>query len=141
MKAFALTKEQMEIYSWLKTKGLNTDDDTLNYWVRTYKADRLKEVVNFALKRISEGQEIRNIGGWVHKLLKTGLAVVNDNCKENRDWAQNFAKENQWTELTIYEKYLRDKITDSDLPLTMEKDEFARALASLYDRSKLYKHL
>lgn len=141
MKEFALTKEQLEIYSWLKTKGLNTDDDTLNYWVRTYKAERLIEVVNFAQQRISEGQEIRNIGGWVHKLLKTGLAVVNDDCKTNRDWAQKFAREKKWTGLTIYEKYVRDKITDSDLPLTMSKDEFARALASLHDRSNLYRHL
>lgn len=141
MKAFALTKEQLEIYFWLKTKDLNTDDDTLNYWVRTYKAERLKEVVNFAHKRISEGQDIRNIGGWVHRLLKTGLAVVNDDCQVNQNLAYDFARVNQWTELVIYEKYVRDKITDSDLSLTMTKDEFARALVVLHDRSKLYKSL
>lgn len=141
MKAFPLTKEQLEIYFWLKTQGLNTDDDTLNYWVRIYKVDRIKEVVKFAQRRLSEGQKIRNIGGWIHKLLKTGLAVVNDDCKDNRDFAQSFVRENQWTDLAIYEKYVRDKITDSDLPLTITKNEFARALIALYDRYKLYKDL
>lgn len=141
MKEFPLTKEQLEIYFWLRAQGLNTDDDTLNYWVRIYKADRIKEVVNFAKRRISEGQEIRNIGGWIHKFLKTGLAVENDDCKVNRNLAQNFARENQWTDLAIYEKYVRDRITDSDLPLTIPKNEFARALEALYDRSTLYKEL
>lgn len=139
MKIFLLTKDQQEVYDWLKKQGLNTDDQTLNYWVRTYKANRLKEVVCFAHKRLAEGQEIRNIGGWVHKLLKTESAVVNDECRNNRKLAINFSQEKKWKDLLIYEKYVRDKITDSDLPLTLPKDEFKKAFIALYERSMLYK--
>jgi pullulanase/glycogen debranching enzyme len=141
MKIFPLTKEQQEVYQWLKTQELNTDDATLNYWVRTYKVNRIKDVVYFAHKRIGEGQKIRNIGGWVHKLLKTGSAVVNDNCKSNWQLATSFSQEKNWKDLMIYEKYIRDQVTDSDLPLTLPKDEFQKALIALYERSILYKEL
>ena len=96
---YLLTKEQHEIYQWLIKQELNTDHQTLNYWSRVYPEQRLKDVVNFANRRIANGEKIRNIGGWVHKLLKTALAVVNEISQSNRAFAQNFTQRNKWTEL------------------------------------------
>ncbi len=140
-KNLRLNEEQFAVFKWLKQQGLNTDEETLNYWSRKYPAKRLIDVVQFANERRNSGQPIRNIGGWIHKLLKTDAAVVNDECKENRDLAQKFAQANQWSDLDIFEKYIRDKVTDSDLPLTMPRNDFSRALEALYNRSKLYKEL
>jgi hypothetical protein len=139
MKIFPLTKQQQEVYEWLKHQELNTDESTLNYWVRTYQANRIKDVVHFAQKRLLEGQNIRNIGGWIHKLLKTGAAVVNDDCKHNQELELSFSQENNWTDLMVYEKYVRDRVTDSDLPLTLPRDEFRKAFMAFYKRSMLYK--
>lgn len=140
-KNFKLTEEQAEVYTWLKEQELNTDDDTLNYWARKYPAHRLKEVVNFGHARRASGQHIPNLGGWVHKLLMNGLAVVNDECKNNREFAEEFARAHKWSDLKIYEKYVRDEVTGDDLPLTMASEAFIRALEALCRKSQLYKNM
>lgn len=140
-KGFKLTEEQTEIYNWLKEQGLNTDDDTLNYWSRKYPSHRLREVVNFGHARRTSGQHIPNLGGWVHKLLMNGLAVVNDECKNNREFAEEFARANKWEDLKIYEKYVKDAVTEDDLPLTMSSEAFIRALESLCRKSQLYRNM
>lgn len=140
-KTFKLTEEQSEIYSWLKDQGLNTGDDTLNYWARKYPSHRLKEVINFGYARRAAGQNIPNLGGWVHKLLMNGLAVVNDECKNNREFAEEFSRAHKWDDLNIYEKYVKDEVTGDDLPLTMASEAFIRALESLCRKSQLYKNM
>ena len=121
---YKLTEEQQKVYDWLKAQGLNVDDDTLNYWARKYPAQRLVDVVRFAHARRAEGQQIRNMGGWIHKLLRDGAAVVTDDCQDNRKFAQQYATANQWASLHIYEKYVKDETTGDDLPLTLPREEF-----------------
>lgn len=135
---YKLTEEQQKIYTWLKTQGLNVDDNTLNYWARKYQTQRLVDVVQFALTRRAQGQLIRNVGGWIHKLLKEDLPVVNDNCKGNRQFVEQFAKINQWNSLHIYEKYIKEEVTGDDLSLTMPQNDFKRALEAIYNRRQLY---
>lgn len=135
---YKLTEEQQKAYDWLKDQRLNVDENTLNYWARKYPAQRLVDVVTFAYTRLAEGQQIRNMGGWIHKLLKEGATVVTDDCRDNRRTAQQYAKDNKWASLQIYEKYVKDKTTGDDLPLTLPKDEFYRALEALYQRIQLY---
>ncbi len=77
----------------------------------------------------------------MHKLLLNGLAVVNDECKNNREFAEEFAKANKWDDLKIYEKYVKDEVTGDDLPLTMSSEAFIRALESLCQKSQLYKNI
>jgi hypothetical protein len=134
---YKLTVEQSKAYSWLKEQKLNVDDDTLNYWTRKYHSQRLIDVVEFAHKRIQEGQQIKNIGGWIHKLLKDGLPVVNGNCRNNLEFLKLYMKDRPWKGLNIYEKYVKDETTGDDLSLTMEPNEFRRALEATYNRSQL----
>ena len=96
-------------------------------------------MINFTKKRKEKGQDIRNVGGWVQKFLKTGQAVVNDECNDNLNFVKQFLEINNWEDLKIYEKYIKDLVTKDDLPLTMEREEFKRALESLYQKSRLYK--
>ena len=70
-----------------------------------------------------------------------GLAVVNDECKNNREFAEEFARGNKWDDLKIYEKYVKDAVTEDDLPLTMSSEAFIRALESLCRKSQLYKNM
>jgi hypothetical protein len=137
-KKYKLTDEQIMTYAWLKEQRLNTDDGTLCFWSKTYPAIRIKEVVEFANARIMEGQKIENMGGWVQKLLKSKLAVVNDVCRVNRKYAIEFTKAWNWKDLRIYEKYVKDNITGDDLPLTMAIDDFKRSLENLHQKSQTY---
>ena len=138
---FKLNEQQTTTFDWLKQQGLNTDDNTLAFWVLKYSANRLKEVVNFAYARKQSGQNIQNVGGWVHKLLKSGAPVVNNTCKQNRDFAEKYAQEKGWRDLNIYEKYVKDAVTEDDLSLTMLYEDFKRALENLHGKSRLYKDL
>lgn len=139
IRKFRLTDEQALIYKWLKEQKLNTDDGTLCYWSKTYPSSRIKEVVEFGYARIASGQTIQNIGGWVRNFLKSGNAVVNDTSKFNREYSIEFSKHNNWNDLKIYEKYVKDNVTGDDLPLTISTDDFKHALERLYCKSQLYK--
>lgn len=136
---YPLTIAQATIYLWLRKQNINTDDDTLHYWSKHYPGDRIRDVVNYAHARIFSGDPIKNIGGWIGKILKTESAVVNDSCISNRKFAEEFVKLRGWLALKIYEKYVKDEITGSDLPLTIAVDEFKSALNTLYEKSELYK--
>ena len=135
---YKLNQEQEKVYVWLKSQGLNVDDNTLNYWSRKYRAQRLIDVVKFAHRRCAEGQQIRNMGGWIHKLLKDETIVVTDECRENREYVEKYALKNGWKGLHIYEKYIKDESTKDDLPLTLSTEDFRRALETLYSRVQLY---
>ena len=138
MPPYKLTEGQEKIYIWLKAQSLNVDDNTLNYWARKYQAKRLVDVVQFAHKRRAQGQQIRNIGGWIHKLLKENLPVVNDDCNDNREYTRQFIKTHLWNSLHIYEKYIKDEVTGDDLSLTLPQAEFKHALEAIYNRKQLY---
>ncbi len=135
---YSLTLEQAEIYLWLKVQKLNTDDNTLHYWSRQYPGNRIRDVVSYAHARRFAGESIKNIGGWISYLLKTESAVVNDVCMFNRKFAEGFMESRGWSALRIYEKYVKDEVTESDLPLTIAVDEFKRGLNALYEKSQLY---
>jgi hypothetical protein len=139
IRKFKLTDEQVVIYKWLKESRLNVDDGTLCYWSKKYPSLRIREVVKFAQARITSGQVIQNIGGWIHNFLKSGNAVVNDTSNFNREYAIEFSKHNSWKDLKIYEKYVKDSVTEDDLPLTIATDDFKDALERLYRKSQLYK--
>jgi hypothetical protein len=139
IKKYKLTEEQTKIYAWLKSQNLNTDDQTLCYWVKKYPSRRIQEVVNFGNTRKDAGQNIRNMGGWVQKFLKTGQAVVDDNCKTNKEFSLSFAVSEKWNDLKIYEKYVKDIATGDDLSLNMDSKDFKRCLEALYQKNQLYK--
>jgi hypothetical protein len=139
IKKYKLTTEQIEMFAWLKSKNINVDDPTLCYWVKTYPSKRIQEVVDFANARRNAGQNILNIGGWIQKFLKTGQAVVDDNCKANREFSINFTEYRKWKELKIYEKYVKDITTGDDLSLNMNCVDFKIALEALFKKSQLYK--
>lgn len=139
IKRFKLTREQAELYKWLKSKNLNTDEATLCYWVKKYPSKRVLDVVNFAVERLDSGQRIQNLGGWINMFLKNGLAVVNNASKSNLMHLNKFIEIHKWRDVKIYEKYIKDLITGDDLSLTLESGEFQRSLETLYTKSQMYR--
>lgn len=136
---FRMTRDQLDVYLWLKNQGINTDNATLNFWSKKYSEKRIKDVINFAKKRMASGQKIYNLGGWINNLLLKESPVENDQCISNRLRAKRYAQENKWYELKIYEKHVTDKITGDDISLTLPEETFVYALKSLHARYLLYK--
>lgn len=138
MKNITLTEKQLEVFKWLSNQRLNTDSDTLIFWSKKYPEKRLKEVVRYALARQQSGEKIRNIGGWIQNILKKDILIINEDGKLNGDIAKAFVEVNKWGNLKIYEKYVKDEVTQDDLSLTMPVESFKRSLEALYLKSKLY---
>lgn len=138
---FRLNTAQAESFRWLKAQSLNCDDDTLNYWARTYPIERLQDVIQYAQLKRADGYVIKNIGGWVHSILKKGVPIFNATTELNRRYAQEFASAHQWSCLKFYEMYVRDLVTNDEVSLTINPDDFKYALDSLYRRSFLDRDL
>lgn len=138
IKKHKLSTSQSAVYKWLKSQNINTDDPTLCYWSKTYTEKRLREVVTYAKAR-SQKEEIRNLGGWIQKILRTNQVVIDDKWVVNQEFLKKFINLNQWDTLKVYEKYIKDSTTGDDLSLTMNTEEFKRSLEALYDKSQLYK--
>lgn len=139
VRRYKLTEEQVEVYLWIKNQQINTDDNTLCYWIKKYNSKRIRDVVNYANKRRNSGEEIRNIGGWIGWFLKTEQIVANETSNLNYEFCIKFVESNQWSELKIFEKYVKDTVTGDDLPLTMAFEDFRCSLERLYEKSQLYK--
>lgn len=138
IKKFKLSAAQAEIYKWLKEQSIDTDDGTLCYWAKIHTEKRIKEVVTYAKSR-SQRENIKNLGGWIQKILKTNQIVINDNWTMNHRFLEEFLSTRCWNELKVYEKYIKDSITGDDLSLTMNEEDFRRSLEALYGKSLLYK--
>ncbi len=136
---YKLTNEQVETFEWLKNQNINTDDETLCYWAKTYSSSRINDVINFAHIRINSGQKIHNIGGWIQKFLKENQIVPTNNSKLNYEFTIEYIKRKKWSDLKIFEKYIRDTITGDDLPLNLPKEDYERSLEALYKKSQLYR--
>lgn len=138
IKKYKLSSAQADTYKWLKGQNINTDDGTLCYWSKIYTEKRLKEVVIYAKAR-SQGEDIKNLGGWIQQMLKTNQIVVTESANKNEEFLRKFLSFRKWNELKIYEKYIKDSITGDDLPFSMNEEDFKRSLEALYAKSLLYK--
>lgn len=134
-----LTSEQRKVYLWLKTLGLNTDDSTLCYWSKKYTKQRLIDVTSFADKRKMSGQQIRNIGAWIHTMLTKEVPVEDHRVRANREHVSLYCHEKGWDDLKVYEKHVKDLVTGDDISLCIVEDIFIHALEALHRRSQLYK--
>lgn len=94
--------EESNALSWLVSKKIDTDIQTLRWWAKTYSIERLKEVYEDVIKR-----NPRSVGAYMHKLLKEQCIVSsNDQIKQNREYANFFSQLKNWA-LKIYEKYAK----------------------------------
>lgn len=102
-----LNQEQLQLFEWLLTLKINTDEDTLAWWAKNYTRQRIQDVYDISVRK-NKG----NLGGYMMKLLKNGCPVENKNVIANHAYAEKFVSENRWTNVEINQKYM---IVDPDL--------------------------
>jgi hypothetical protein len=137
-RRFPLKKEQQPVFDWLKGQGLDTDDDTLCYWVRTYSPDKLQTAVKFMHHEAQRGVQFRTRGGFVRNVLEGKISPVTDTCLENKVFVKDFMDANNWRDLEIHEKYVICPRTQKEVPLSLEPMQFINAIGALYDLSQNY---
>lgn len=123
-----LTQEQMDIFEWLKKQGINSHEDTLAWWARTYTLKRLEEVIKEAKIR-----KARSLGAYMQKILKTGVSVVSGRIEKNKETAQVFKDFHDWNDLEIHQKYATFENGTIEISFDMEPDAFNEYLRAKYE--------
>ncbi len=135
-RLYPRSAEKQQVFEWLKTLGLNADENTLSYWAHKYDKKTLeKTYCHYNYKTKTQGFTPLNPVGFFIHLLKNEHSPIDDVTILNKDFAKNFAHKNNWVTLQIKEKYIID-ITESnstfDLSLNMPHGEFVNSLNRFY---------
>lgn len=122
--------EQRFCLEWLKTLQLDTEEDTLSWWARTYPMMRLDEVHREAVKR-----NPASVGAYMHKLLKKQAIVVSGRIELNAEFAKEFKAMYQWSALELHPKYALVKHGNHEIEIdfNMEHEAFKDYLFQKYD--------
>lgn len=129
-KRFNLSDEELEKFDWLKSQNIDTDDPTLCFWSKSYTLKRLIEVYKEA-KKYSK----KSVGGYMTKLLKSGSSVQNDVTQANKEFAEEFKKDCEWSDLKIMKKYckvVQQNGYEHEVDYKLPKDEFKNKIYELY---------
>lgn len=121
-----LTPEQRDSFEWLKMQGIDSDEDTLAHWAKTYSLSRLEEVYAETVQK-----KRKSIGAYMQKLLKSGAIVTTGRVEINRAFAQEFKEFHQWHGMKIYQKYakvLMPSGAESEIDFNQDPEDFINNL-------------
>ncbi len=129
---FPLKKSEAPLMSTLTSLNLNTDEDTLKYFVRKY-SPRIPGCAFFLKYERNRGINITNPGGFFRNCLVGKINILNQQALDHKKFAEEFKEENNWNSLIISEKYLRDDTTGKDLGYGMATHEFLNAFLGMHE--------
>lgn len=130
-----LSQIQSVTLEWLRSKRIDTDDETLQYWASKYGLSRLQDVYREAVRR-----KARSIGAYMQTLLKKCAVVMTDFIKQNAGFAKQFKEDCSWRNLEINDKYaiIRLGYHELEVSFNMHPDDFVKYLNSKYNSFRCY---
>jgi len=128
---FKLSEEQTSVFYWLATLNLNTTLQTLSWWSKNYRLNRLQEVYNYVKSKNPD-----NIAAYMQSLLRKDAIVENDRMAACRSFAEDLKNSNNWNSLTILQKYAKLQTSNGqfiEIPFCMDPISFANYLIQLLE--------
>lgn len=135
---FPLKKDQKQIFAWLRLQNIDSDDDTLTYYIRTYPEQRIKDAIAFMNEEVDKGIKIGSRGKFLRRVLDGTIVMKNAESEQNKLYAMGYSKMKDWRSLVFTEKYVRDEVTGDDLYFNLPSPVFHFALEKLHDKSTIY---
>lgn len=128
------SEDQLAAFDFLKSLNLDTSDDTLSWWARTYTLSRLSEVYKEAVKRKPD-----SLGAYMQKLLKKGAVVIAGRIEINSEFAIFYKELKKWSLFEIRQKYAIAKIDGKEIEIdfNMDPDLFRKYLEQKYTSLEL----
>lgn len=125
-----LTEEQTETFHLLKSFDIDATEAKLCYWAKTYDAQRLIDVYNE-----SKHNGARSLRQYMSKLLDEKKVVQNACIEANKQFAQDFMKENKWYGPKIHKKYMKIPLGEDwvEIDFNMNSRDFINRLMEKYD--------
>lgn len=136
-----LKKEQQLMLKKLLDLKINTDESTFKFWIRTYSETKIDNAINHYQNELKNRPTIDNPGGFIHNILLGRIIPITPQVEENKKFAQQFAISKGWNNLKISPKFAKCEVTNSDVPLFLDSENFEVALNKLYDNSLIYSGL
>lgn len=132
-RRWKLTDHQYDNLQWLKDQGVDSDEKTLCYWVKSYSFERLNEVLQ-AAKKV---KEIRSLGAYVNKLLIDKCVIEKSHIRANETFARDYAELHKWNSLKIFKKYCYFdwNNTKIEIPFSLTQEQFINFLISKHELS------
>lgn len=126
-KRFKLTDSQIEAFEYLKGKKIDSDDETLCYWAKSFSLERLIDVYE---ETKIQGDKVKSIGKYMRKLLKCNANVSKSHAIANKEFAEFYIQMHKIGNMKILKKYVKIYSGASiiELEFTMPKDDFQRSL-------------
>lgn len=129
--------QEEEVFQWLKTLNLNTEENTLSYWAHTYPKSKLENAYAHLAYKMSKGYTPKNLGGFFLNLVKTENSPITDDCLENKKLAQQIKDKLGWASLNLHERFCsEDSRPDYDLPYRINKEDFRERLQRMWELKK-----
>lgn len=129
--------QEEEVFQWLKSLNLNTEENTLSYWAHTYPKSKLENAYAHLAYKMSKGYTPKNLGGFFLNLVKTENSPITDDCLENKKFAQQIKDKLGWASLNLHERFCsEDSRPDYDLPYRINKEDFRERLQRMWELKK-----
>lgn len=130
-----LSHIQAVTLEWLRSREIDTSDETLQYWASKYGLSRLQDVYREAVRR-----KARSIGAYMHALLKKGAVVMTDFIAQNAAFASEFKKNHGWRNIEIDDKYaiIHLGCCEHEVSFNMHPDDFEKYLKAKYSSFRSY---
>lgn len=132
-RRWGLTEQQTEAFEVLKTFDIDADDKKLCFWVKTHSLDRLLAVYHEA-----KAYKPRSMKLYMAKLLDENKAVPSANAEQNRQFAIDLMKSNNWYGPKIYKKYMKIPFGNDYFEISFDEspDQFVYRLLDKYETWK-----
>lgn len=129
-KKYKLNPEQVTSFRWLLQQEVNSSDETLSWYAKTYPFSRIKDVVFWAKREKRD-----NLGAYIRHLFNIDAVVETDLSKDNKQLALDYKISNKWHQLEIQEFYVICKKSENhfrEIKLDIDSADFLNKLMDLH---------
>lgn len=117
------------LLTYCQDKELRISERALRRWIRLYEPERITDHLSLLLDNLDG---INKQEAWMEVALKENYSRQNSNIQENRRFAEDFAKSNDWPELKITQSYCCHSPSSKDYPFKLPPEAFREMLTDCY---------
>jgi DNA-binding PadR family transcriptional regulator len=120
-----------EEYELLKSYDMGMDEGALRFLSSKYHLEKIKEARGKFL-RLSQQRKVRNPAGLFRDILTGKITgIIGTRGEENREWAENELRKNNFPFILIKEKFVTNVNYDLDISFEMDQNDFKQAFKNL----------
>lgn len=118
------------ICNFVQEKKIPLKPEELERWIRNHGGHTVLSNLDLMTR---QKNLVRSPGAWMERAIREDWAKLKKNEPVNKKFAEAFKAKNNWTELSILQKYCTIERTGYDLPFNFDPETFKAVLMSKYE--------